>query len=119
MYSELIKEHFQNPRCTEPLTKYTHYNSLSNVTCNDRVEFFLNLEAKDSGFLVHGVHIKVLGCGLSIAAASILASQIIIKNYITRDFLTADVFLSGLRPYPAGKEACIIVALDCLLGAIK
>jgi nitrogen fixation NifU-like protein len=72
LYKEVILDHHQHPRCTEPLLHYNARSSGMNPSCGDEVTVRLNI----LGGRVEGVYVAGKGCAISTAAGSMFAAKV-------------------------------------------
>lgn len=72
LYTEIILDHYQNPRNFGQLKKFTHQGQGSNPLCGDRIS--IQALVKDKKI----IDIKFLGsgCAISLASASMLTEYV-------------------------------------------
>ena len=110
MHSELLLEHFRNPRNVGQLPPPAVTVDVSNPACGDMLRLSARLE---EGRIVEA-RFQVRGCTASIAAGSALSEWMIGKTRAELRELTAEMIeaaLGGLEP--ASKHAAIL----CVDGA--
>ena len=110
MHSELLLEHFRNPRNIGQLPPPAVTMDVSNPACGD----LLRLSALFQGERVVEARFQVRGCTASIAAGSALSEWMIGKTRAQLLGLTAEMIelaLGGLEP--ASKHAAVL----CVDGA--
>ena len=116
MYSKVLLEHFEHPRLGEfaafDSEPHLHGESI-NEGCGDRVEFRITYRETDAPGTECDVRVaaRVLGCGVSIAATSLLC-ELIRAGLHTACTITPEEFLERFAPLPDGKQGCILVALN-------
>jgi nitrogen fixation NifU-like protein len=116
LYSEVILDHFRNPRnygsLPSPDVAYEDVNPL----CGDRIR--IELEIRDG--VVRAARFKGDGCAISIAAASILTELIIGRELDQTDGIPAENLLSALnaeiRP---SRMKCALLPLEVLRSSLK
>ena len=110
MHSELLLEHFRNPRNIGQLPPPAITVDVSNPACGD----LLRLSARFEDGKVVEARFQVRGCTASIAAGSALSEWMIGKTRAQLIGLTAEIIelaLGGLEP--ASKHAAVL----CVDGA--
>jgi len=110
VHSELLLEHFRNPRNVGQLPPPAVTIDVSNPACGD----LLRLSALFQDDKVVDARFQVRGCTASIAAGSALSEWMIGKTRLQLNGLTAEIIelaLGGLEP--ASKHA----AVQCVDGA--
>lgn len=119
VYSEIVKEHFLNPRnfLMGDETKYQHdaEGIVGNPVCGDQMKMFLQI--KDDKIL--DVKWKTYGCASAIASTSALSE--LAKGKTLDEALKIGPteiaeFLGGL---PAHKFHCSVLGHEALAAAIK
>ena len=110
MHSELLLEHFRNPRNVGQLQPPAVTVDVSNPACGD----LLRLSARFEEGRVAEARFQVRGCTASIAAGSALSEWMTGKTRAQLRELTAEIIekaLGGLEP--ASKHAAVL----CVDGA--
>ena len=110
MHSELLLEHFRNPRNVGELPPPAISVDVTNPACGD----LLRLSARFEDDRVAEARFQVRGCTASIAAGSALSEWMLGKRRAELHELTADIIelaLGGLEP--ASKHAAVL----CVDGA--
>ena len=110
MHSDLLLEHFRNPRNVGQLPPPALTVDVSNPACGDLLR--LSARFEDGG--VAEVRFQVRGCTASIAAGSALSEWMIGKTRAELRELTAEIIESALGGLePASKHAAVL----CVDGA--
>ena len=110
MHSELLLEHFRNPRNVGQLPPPAITVDVSNPACGD----LLRLSARFEDGRITEARFQVRGCTASIAAGSALSEWMLGKTRAGLQGLTAEIIeaaLGGLEP--ASKHAAVL----CVDGA--
>jgi len=110
VHSELLLEHFRNPRNIGQLPPPATTVDVTNPACGD----LLRLSARFEDGKVVEARFQVRGCTASIAAGSALSEWMIGKTHAQLMRVTADIIelaLGGLEP--ASKHAAVL----CVDGA--
>ena len=71
LYSELIVDHYKNPRNFGEMDKPTLKGRGANASCGDMVEFYIQGENK-----IEKISFQGIGCALSTASASMLSEKV-------------------------------------------
>jgi len=110
VHSDLLLEHFRNPRNVGQLPPPALTVDVSNPACGD----LLRLSARFEDGRVAEVRFQVRGCTASIAAGSALSEWMIGKTRAELRELTAEIIESALGGLePASKHAAVL----CVDGA--
>ena len=115
-YSQIILDHFRNPRnygsLPSPDISYEDVNPL----CGDRIR--IELQVKEG--IVEAARFKGDGCAISLAAASILTELILGAKVSQGDPVSADQLLSSLESdiRPA-RIKCALLPLEALRSGIR
>ena len=110
MHSELLLEHFRNPRNIGQLPPPAITVDVTNPACGD----MLRLSARFEGGRIVEARFQVRGCTASIAAGSALSEWMTGKTRAQLQALTVEIIemaLGGLEP--ASKHAAVL----CVDGA--
>ena len=116
LYSEIILDHFRNPRnygsLPSPDITYEDVNPL----CGDRIRIELQVRAG----VVEAARFKGDGCAVSLAAASILTELVLGADVAEGDVIATEKLLSSLRSEirPA-RIKCALLALEALRSGVK
>ena len=96
MYSELVLDHFQNPRNVGRVANATAHVQVTNPVCGDILELSARVE---DGRIVEA-RFLCRGCTTSIACASFLTERLSGATFATAKTLTAEGIASGLGGLP-------------------
>ena len=118
VYSELVKEHFLNPRNflmgDESQFSYDATGTVGNPICGDQMQMFLQIE----GGKIKDVRWKTYGCASAIASTSALSE--LVKGRTLEEALKVGpeeitAYLGGL---PKHKFHCSVLGHEALAAAI-
>src|SRR5262249_17742687 len=114
LYSDVLLEHFRNPRnfgsLAAPDISYEAFNPL----CGDRIRIELELR----GDTVHAARFKGDGCAISIASASML-TELIVGSMITGDGISTEQLISSLKSdIPPARLKCASLPLEALRSGV-
>jgi nitrogen fixation NifU-like protein len=110
MYSELVLEHFRNPRNAGRLANATALVQTTNPACGDILELAVRVESggiAESRFLCRG-------CTTSIACASFLTQRLIGSSLAEARSITAENISEGLGGLPPATFHGAQLAIDAL-----
>lgn len=71
IYSEVIVDHYKNPRNFGEMDDFTHKGRGANASCGDMVEFYIKGDKK-----IEKISFQGIGCALSTASASMLSERV-------------------------------------------
>ncbi len=116
MYTELVMDHFMNPRNVGEIENADGVGEVGSITCGDimRISFLV-----DENEVITDAQFKTYGCGAAVATSSVMTEMI--KGLTIEEALKitkADIveFLGGL---PAAKIHCSILATEAFEEAVK
>ena len=111
LYSEIILEHFRNPRNYGSLPAPDISCEDVNPLCGDRIR----IEVKVRGNIIEAARFKGDGCAISLAAASILTGLILGADVTKGNLISNDTLLASLQSdiRPA-RIKCALLALEAL-----
>ena len=114
MYSNLLQEHFDNPRNIGELENADAEAVVSNPACGDVMH--LSLRVQD-GHIVEA-RFKTMGCPAAIAAGSVTTEMLVGRHMDTLTLTRAEVnaALGGLPPQ---KAHTAVLAEDAVKAALK
>jgi nitrogen fixation NifU-like protein len=116
LYSEIILDHFRNPRNYGSLPSPDISSEDVNPLCGDRIR--IELRVKDG--IVEAARFKGDGCAISLAAASILTELILGANVTEGDVVSTERLLSSLESdiRPA-RIKCALLPLEAARSGIR
>lgn len=116
LYSDILLDHFRNPRnygdLDTPDVSYENFNPL----CGDRIRIELKLE----GDTIAVARFKGDGCAISMAAASLLTEMITGIELSAAGAVSDDCLIAALESniQPA-RIQCALLALEALRAGLK
>lgn len=93
IYTEIILDHYQNPRNFGEIEDYTASAESANILCGDRLKVFVKI--KDN--IIEDIKFTGQGCAISIASASIITSFLKGKNVVELKKINKDFIISQLK----------------------
>ena len=114
-YTELVLEHFRNPRNVGVMEDADGVGKEGNPVCGDLMEIFIKID----GDRISDVKFRTFGCGAAIATSS-MATELVKGMSIAEALaLNRDKVAEALGGLPAHKLHCSNLAADALHKAIN
>jgi nitrogen fixation NifU-like protein len=116
LYSDLLLDHFRNPRnfgsLPAPDITYEEFNPL----CGDRIR----IEVELNGGRIQTARFKGDGCAISLAAASMLTEMIVGEEITDGEIISSIALIASLKSdiRPA-RLKCALLALEALRSGIE
>jgi nitrogen fixation protein NifU and related proteins len=114
-YTEIVKDHFFNPRNVGEIKDADGVGTVGNPTCGDVMTIYIKV--KDE--IIIDIKFKTFGCAAAIATSSILTEMTKGKMLDEALEITRDDVANELGGLPAIKLHCSNLAADALREAIK
>ena len=114
-YTEIVKDHFFNPRNVGEIKDADGVGTVGNPTCGDVMTIYIKV--KDE--IIIDIKFKTFGCAAAIATSSILTEMAKGKMLDEALEITRDDVANELGGLPAIKLHCSNLAADALREAIK
>jgi len=113
-YSEIVIDHFQNPRNAGEMESPDGETTTSNPVCGDRMRVMIRVEDG----VISEMRWKTRGCPPAIATSS-YASEIVRGMTLEEaEALTREAIAEGVGGLPADKVHCSVLAADAIRGAV-
>ncbi len=115
MYSELVMDHFSNPRNVGTIPDADGVGSVGNPVCGDLMKIFIKV--KDDR--IEDIKFQTFGCGAAIATSSMVTEMV--KGKTLEEALTVSnkAVAEALGGLPPQKMHCSNLAADGVHEAIK
>jgi len=114
MYSEIVLDHFRNPRNIGEIVDPDGVGSVGNPVCGDLMEVYIKV--KDSR--IEDIKFKTFGCGAAIAVSSMLTEMAKGKTLDEAMKITNKSVAHALGGLPKNKLHCSNLGADALHSAI-
>ena len=114
-YSDLVMEHFMNPRNVGIIEDADGIGREGNPVCGDLMEIYIKVENNH----VSDVKFRTFGCGAAIATSSIATEMVKGKPLSEVENLTNQAIAEALGGLPPIKMHCSVLAVDALKRAIE
>jgi len=115
MYSEIVMDHFKNPRNVGEIPDADGIGEVGNPACGDIMTFYIKV--KDN--VLEDVKFKTFGCGAAIAVSSIVTEMAIGKTLDEAMEISHGSVIEALNGLPKKKHHCSNLGSDALHRAIE
>ncbi len=115
MYSELVMEHFSNPRNVGEILDADGVGVEGNPTCGDIMKIYIKVEDER----IKDVKFKTFGCGAAIATSSMVTEMVMGKTLEEAMEISNKAVAEALGGLPPVKMHCSNLAADALHKAIE
>ena len=115
MYSELVMEHFTNPRNVGVIEDADGVGKEGNPVCGDLMEIFIKV--KDNR--IDDIKFRTFGCGAAIATSSMVTEMVKGKTLDEALEVSNKAVAEALGGLPPIKMHCSNLAADALHKAIE
>jgi len=114
MYSDIVMDHFMNPRNVGELEDPDGVGSVGNPICGDMMTF--QIKVKDGH--IEDVRFKTFGCGAAIAVSSIVSEMAKGKTLEEARTISKKDIAEALGGLPSQKMHCSNLGTEALAEAI-
>lgn len=115
MYSQIVMDHFSNPRNVGDMADADGVGELGSPVCGDMMKVYIKVE---EGRIVD-VKFRTFGCGAAIASSSIATEMVKGRAIEEALALTKDDIVQALGGLPEAKIHCSVLATDAIQKAIE
>jgi nitrogen fixation NifU-like protein len=115
MYSDIVMDHFNNPRNTGVIENADGVGEVGNPVCGDMMTFYIKV--KDN--VLEDVKFQTFGCVAAIAVSSIVSEMAKGKKLEDALQITRQKVAESLGGLPPNKMHCSNLGADALALAIK
>ena len=115
MYSDMVMEHFKNPRNIGSITDADGVGSEGNPVCGDIMKIYIKV--KDNR--IEDAKFQTFGCGAAIATSSMVTEMVKGKTIEEALVISNKAVAEALGGLPATKMHCSNLAADALHRAIE
>jgi len=113
-YSDIILDHFENPRNVGVVENPDAVGLAGNPACGDRMELTLRIR----GDRIEEARFKASGCGAAIASASMTTVLLTGRTLADAGALTDGEVAQALGGLPPAKLHCSVLAEDAIRSAL-
>jgi nitrogen fixation NifU-like protein len=114
-YSDLVMEHFMNPRNVGIIEDADGVGREGNPMCGDLMEIYIKVDDNH----LSDVKFRTFGCGAAIATSSIATEMVKGKLLSEAENLSNQAIAEALGGLPPIKMHCSVLAVDALKRAIQ
>ncbi len=115
MYTDIVIEHFSNPRNVGVIENPDGYAKVGSPVCGDLMEIYLKIE----GGVIADIKYRTFGCGAAIASSSMATEMVKGKPLSEAALLTDEQVAAELGGLPDVKMHCSNLAASALHAAIQ
>jgi nitrogen fixation NifU-like protein len=114
-YSDLVMEHFMNPRNVGTIEDADGVGREGNPVCGDLMEIYIKVDNNH----LSDIKFRTFGCGAAIATSSIATEMVKGKLLSEAENLSNEAIAEALGGLPPIKMHCSVLAVDALKRAIE
>jgi len=115
LYSEIVMDHFRNPRNVGVIENADGVGEVGNAKCGDIMKIYLKIEDD----IISDVKFETFGCGSAIASSSMATEMIKGKSIDEAMALTNKAVAEALDGLPAHKMHCSVLAEEAIKKALQ
>ena len=115
LYSEVVMDHFMNPRNVGTIEDASGVGEVGNAKCGDIMKIYLKIEND----IIVDVKFETFGCGSAIASSSMATEMIKGKSIDDAMKLTNQAVAEALSGLPTHKLHCSVLAEEAIKSALK
>ena len=116
MYTDLVMDHFTNPRNVGEIEDADGVGQIGNPVCGDVMRVSI---AVDAGDHIEDVKFKTFGCGAAVATSSMVTEMVKGKSLQEAADISNKAVAEALGGLPPNKMHCSNLAADALHLAIQ
>ncbi|HNZ83032.1 MAG TPA: Fe-S cluster assembly scaffold protein NifU, partial [Sedimentibacter sp.] len=115
MYSEIVMDHFRNPRNAGTMENPDGVGQVGNPKCGDIMKIYLKINKNE---IIEDVKFETFGCGSAIASSSIATEMIKGKSVHEAVELSNKAVIEALGGLPPVKIHCSVLAEQAVKSAL-
>ena len=116
MYTDLVMDHFTNPRNVGEIEDADGVGQIGNPVCGDVMRISIAVDDKDH---IADVKFKTFGCGAAVATSSMVTEMVMGKSLAEAADISNKAVAEALGGLPPNKMHCSNLAADALHLAIQ
>ncbi len=116
MYTDLVMDHFTNPRNVGEIEGADGIGQIGNPVCGDVMRISIAVDDSDH---IEDVKFKTFGCGAAIATSSMVTEMVMGKSITEAADISNKAVAEALGGLPPSKMHCSNLAADALHLAIQ
>ncbi len=118
-YSEILMEHFKNPRNQGEIDKPDGVGEVGNPVCGDMMKIYIKVGKNSQGEeILDDIKFQTLGCGAAIASSSMLTEMAKGMKVDEALKITREQIAEKLGGMPKEKIHCSVLAAEGLKKAV-
>ncbi len=115
LYSEIVMDHFMNPRNVGSIPDADGIGEVGNAKCGDIMKIYLKIDDNK----ISDVKFETFGCGSAIASSSMATEMVKGKSIEDAMKVTNKQVVEALDGLPAHKLHCSVLAEEAIKTAVK
>jgi nitrogen fixation NifU-like protein len=115
MYTEVVMDHFRNPRNVGSIENADGIGQVGNPTCGDIMKIYLKISDDDT---IEDVKFETFGCGSAIASSSMATELIKGKSIDEAVEISNKSVIEALGGLPPVKVHCSVLAEQAIKSAL-
>ena len=116
MYTDLVMDHFTNPRNVGEIENADGVGEIGNPVCGDVMRISIAVDDTDH---IADVKFKTFGCGAAIATSSMVTEMVMGRSLAEAADVSNKAVAEALGGLPPNKMHCSNLAADALHLAIR
>ena len=116
MYTDLVMDHFTNPRNVGEIEDADGVGQIGNPVCGDVMRISIAVDDEDH---IADVKFKTFGCGAAVATSSMVTEMVMGKSLEEAADISNKAVAEALGGLPPNKMHCSNLAADALHLAIQ
>jgi len=116
MYTDLVMDHFTNPRNVGEIEDADGVGQIGNPVCGDVMRISIAVDDRDH---IADVKFKTFGCGAAVATSSMVTEMVMGKSIREAADISNKAVAEALGGLPPNKMHCSNLAADALHLAIQ
>jgi len=116
MYTDLVMDHFTNPRNVGEIEDADGVGQIGNPVCGDVMRISIAVDDKDH---IADVKFKTFGCGAAVATSSMVTEMVMGRSIAEAADISNKAVAEALGGLPPNKMHCSNLAADALHLAIQ
>lgn len=114
MYTEIVMDHFKNPRNVGSIENADGVGQVGNAKCGDIMKIYLKIK----GDMIEDAKFETFGCGSAIASSSMATELIKGKSINEAVELSNKAVVEALGGLPPVKVHCSVLAEQAIKSAL-
>ncbi len=116
MYTELVMDHFSNPRNVGEIDDADGVGQVGNPVCGDIMRMTIKVDGDDH---ITDIKFKTFGCGAAVATSSMVTEMVMGKSLADAAEISNRTVAEALGGLPPQKMHCSNLAADAVHLAIE